>query len=141
MSKKKGKAAAKKAPKKQGGERSTAAAAARLAATGGRRRRHDRRRSRSSSSGPAGQQDPDRATAAPTRVPVSIEWTVVNLVDGTDVPVTLTWPQRRPVGQGADRIRSSNRRESPSGVKPGDYQVRRHALDAQEDPEIEFPQN
>ncbi len=37
-------------------------------------------------------------------------------------------------------IRSWNR-VSAEGVKPGNYKYVVHALDAQEDPEIEFPQN
>ncbi|HUQ88123.1 MAG TPA: hypothetical protein VM096_11225 [Vicinamibacterales bacterium] len=79
---------------------------------------------------------PQRAYAGPGHV----EWTVVNLIDGSDVPVTITWPNGGPWGREAIAIRSSLR-ESAEGAKPGVYKYVVSALDAQEDPEIEFPQN
>ena len=140
MSKKKGKAAAKKAPKKKAAKEVSRAAAA----PGGDRRprrRHARRRStififRHR----LGQQDPHLAAAC-LRRPRHVEWTVVNLIDGTDVPVTIYVAQRQPVGQGADsRFAAGNARlQLPSGVKPGRFKYVVHALDAQEDPEIEIP--
>jgi hypothetical protein len=72
--------------------------------------------------------------------PGHVEWTVVNLIDGSDVPVTLTWPNGGPWGKESLGIRSSQR-ESADGVAPGVYKYVVSALDAQEDPEIEFPQN
>ena len=67
-----------------------------------------------------------------------IEWTVVNLIDGTDVPVTLTWPEAGPWGKEPIEIRSWDRKafgEAPSGR----FKFVVSALDAQEDPEIEMP--
>ena len=79
---------------------------------------------------------PQRAYAGPGHV----EWTVVNMIDGSDVPVTITWPDGGPWGNQPLSIRSSLR-ESADGVKPGVYKYVVTALDAQEDPEVEFPQN
>ncbi len=136
MSKKKGKAAAKKAPKKKVKKKS--AAGSRLVATGG-----DGGTTSQitiflfkTGSGNKIRTSPQRALAGPGHV----EWTVVNLIDGTDVPVRLTWPNGSPWGQQELSIRSWSR-VSAEGVKPGNYKYVVHALDAQEDPEIEFPQN
>ena len=71
--------------------------------------------------------------------PGHVEWTVVNLVDGSDVPVTITWPNGGPWGREPLEIRSY-RREPADGVKPGRYKYVVSALDAQEDPEVEFPE-
>jgi hypothetical protein len=79
---------------------------------------------------------PQRAYAGPGHV----EWTVVNLIDGSDVPVTITWPNGGPWGREPLSVRS-HLRESADGVKPGVYKYVVSALDAQEDPEVEFPQN
>ena len=79
---------------------------------------------------------PQRAYAGPGYV----QWTVVNLIDGSDVPVTITWPDGGPWGREPLAVRSSLR-ESAEGVKPGVYKYVVSALDAQEDPEVEFPQN
>jgi hypothetical protein len=68
-----------------------------------------------------------------------VEWTVVNLIDGTDVPVRITWPNGSPFGEQELAVRSWNR-VSARGVKPGVYKYVVHALDAQEDPEVEFPE-
>ena len=66
------------------------------------------------------------------------EWTVVNMVDGTDVPVRLTWPEGSPFARESVEFKSWQR-ESVSGIKPGRYKYVVHALDATEDPEIEIP--
>ncbi|HEX6164784.1 MAG TPA: hypothetical protein VFZ31_15545 [Vicinamibacterales bacterium] len=79
---------------------------------------------------------PQRAYAGPGHV----EWTVVNLIDGSDVPVTITWPDGGPWGREPLAVKSYLR-ESADGVKPGVYKYVVSALDAQEDPEVEFPQN
>lgn len=137
MSKKKGKAAARKAPKKKAVKKKSGAGS-RLVATGG-----DGGTTSQitiflfkTGSGNKIRTSPQHAYAGPGHV----EWTVVNLIDGTDVPVRLTWPNGSPWGQPELNIRSCNR-VSAEGVKPGNYKYVVHALDAQEDPEIEFPQN
>lgn len=140
MTKKKGKAAARKAPKtKTRNIRGTQPAA---------------RRTTQSTSGTGGttsqitifvfrtnngikiRTSPQRAYAGPGHV----EWTVVNMVDGTDVPVRLTWPDGSPWAQESIEVKSWHR-ESADGVKPGVYKYVVHAYDTSEDPEIEFPQN
>ena len=77
---------------------------------------------------------PQRAYAGPGHV----EWTVVNLIDGSDVPVRITWPEGSPFGKEIN-VRSWQR-ESVAGVKPGVYKYVVHALDAVEDPELEIPE-
>ena len=79
---------------------------------------------------------PQRAYAGPGYV----EWTVVNMIDGTDVPVTITWPEGGPWGHQPLAVKNYLR-ESADGVKPGVYKYVVSALDAREDPEVEFPQN
>lgn len=79
---------------------------------------------------------PQRAYAGPG----FIEWTVVNMVDGSDVPVTLTWPEGGPWGKEPIDIRGMERREIPSGVT-GRFKYVVSALDVQEDPEVECPEN
>jgi hypothetical protein len=80
---------------------------------------------------------PQRAFAGPGH----IEWTVVNLVDGSNVPVTITWPEGGPWGKEAVQIRENGwNRLSVSDAKPGVYKYVVSALDAQEDPEIEIPE-
>ena len=135
MTKKKGKAAAKKAPK-----RKATAIRPRTRATLG-----------SESAGITSQitiflfrtgsgirirTSPQRAFAGPGHV----EWTVVNLVDGTDVPVRITWPDGSPWATESIEVKDWFR-ESADGIKPGVYKYVVHAYDTTEDPEIEFPQN
>ena len=79
---------------------------------------------------------PQRAYAGPGFV----EWTVVNMIDGSDVPVRITWPDGSPFASESIEFKS-RQRESADGVKPGIYKYVVHAYDTQEDPEIEFPQN
>ena len=67
-----------------------------------------------------------------------VAWSVVNLVDGSDVPVTITWPQGGPWGKEPLAFRSSDRR-SLSGTSTGRFKYVVSALDAQEDPELEIP--
>ena len=146
MSKKKGKAAAKKAPKKapkgkakrgktvaSGGRTSIAATSATAhtsqvtifvfrTGTGNKIRTV-----------------PQRAYAGPG----SIEWTIVNLVDGSDIPATLSWPgpSGGPWGKEPIDIREGRvNKVIPEGVA-GIFKYVVHALDAQEDPEVEIPGN
>lgn len=137
MSKKKSKAAARKAPKKSAGRKPAAASrpTARAAADGGTTSQITIFLFRTGS-GNKIRTAPQHAYAGPGHV----EWSVVNLIDGSDVPVRITWPNGGPWGnQGLD-FRNWNR-VNCDGVKPGNYKYVVHALDAQEDPEIEFPQN
>jgi hypothetical protein len=136
MSKKKARTA-KKAPKKAAARRSSARTATRtsLAATSGTTSQITIFLFRTGS-GNKIRTSPQRAYAGPGHV----AWTVVNLIDGTDVPVTITWPNGGPWGHQPLTVRS-HVRESADGVKPGVYKYVVSALDAQEDPEVEFPQN
>ena len=72
--------------------------------------------------------------------PGHVEWTVVNLIDGSDVPVTISWPDGGPWGKEPIAIKSFVRLNCDN-VPAGRYKYVVSAYDAQEDPEIEFPQN
>ena len=72
--------------------------------------------------------------------PGHVEWTVVNLIDGTDVPVTITWPDGGPWGKEPIDIKSFVRLNCDK-VPAGRYKYVVSAYDTKEDPEIEFPQN
>ena len=138
MSKKKGKAAVKRAPKKK--NRPVRAAA-------NRRARTTQTSSTTSgtsqitiflfrtSSGNRIRTSPQRAFANPGG---HLEWTVVNMIDGTDVPVRITWPDRSPFAKEAVEFKGWQR-ESLVGAKAGVYKYVVHAYDTQEDPEIEIP--
>jgi len=135
MSKKKGKAAAKQGPKKAkraSASRRTAAAATTAAA--GRTsqitvfiyRTPNGNRIRTA---------PQKAYAGPGHV----EWTVVNLVDGSEVPVTISWPNGGPWGKAPEGFRSCFRR-SVDDAMTGTFKYVVSALDATEDPELEIPE-
>lgn len=148
MSKKKGKPAAKKAPKKTAPKKAapkksakkavskSRAASARLtsgASTG--RTVHVTIFLYRTGKGNAIRTSPQRLYANPGDF---IEWTVVNLIDGSDVPVTLTWPETGPWGKEPIEIKSWLR--MPFGGAPsGRFKFVVSAMDAQEDPEIELP--
>ena len=142
MSKKKGKPAAKKAPKKapkKAAARKPVAksrSSARLAGgdAGGRTvsatifiyRTNSGNKIRTS---------PQRIFANPGD---RIEWSVVNLVDGSDVPVTITWPETGPWGKEPICFSGCDRKAVNSGTQ-GRFKYVVSALDAQEDPEVEIP--
>ena len=137
MSKKKGKAAVKPAPKKR--NRPMKAAANRRART-----QTSTTTSGTSqitiflfrtSSGNRIRTSPQRAFANPGG---HLEWTVVNMIDGTDVPVRITWPDRSPFAKESVEFKSWQR-ESLVGAKAGVYKYVVHAYDTHEDPEIEIP--
>jgi hypothetical protein len=67
-----------------------------------------------------------------------VEWNVVNLVDGTDVPVTITWPEGGPWGKEPIAVRSWER--MAFGNASGRFKFVVSALDAQEDPDVERPE-
>ena len=139
MSKKKGKSAARKAPKKaaatraKASRRSTESAATAYTAPG--------RTSQvtvfifRTSQGNKIRTAPQLAFAGPGHV----EWTVVNLVDGSDVPVTITWPDGGPWGKEPLSVHGMCR-QSVDGAAPGKYKYVVSALDAKEDPELEIPE-
>lgn len=136
MSKKKGKPAAKKAPKKKAAKKSVAKlrTSASLGAGSAGRTSQATIYIFRTSHGNKIRTSPQRIYAGPGHV----EWTVVNLIDGSDVPVTITWPEGGPWGKEPIGIRGWERR-SAAGVPPGRYKYVVSALDAQEDPEIEIP--
>jgi hypothetical protein len=68
-----------------------------------------------------------------------IEWTVVNLVDGSDVPARITWPAEGPWGKEPLEFRGSHEKRL-EGAKAGRFKYVVSALDAVEDPEIEIPE-
>ncbi|MEP6783630.1 MAG: hypothetical protein ABI983_08170 [Acidobacteriota bacterium] len=144
MSKKKGKPAARKVPKKTAPKKATKKSApqprggARLAAAGAEatgRTLHVTIFLYRTGHGNKIRTSPQRLYANPGDF---IEWTVVNLVDGSDVPVTLTWPEPGPWGKEPIEIRGSHRKafgDAPAGR----FKFVVSALDVQEDPEIELP--
>jgi hypothetical protein len=147
MSKKKGKPAAKKAAPKKAAKKvapkkaakksvSASRAGARLAGgPSGSRTLHTTIFLYKTSHGNMIRTSPQRLHANPGDY---CEWTVVNLIDGSDVPVTLTWPETGPWGKEPIQIKGWERR--PFGDAPaGRYKFVVSALDAQEDPEVELP--
>lgn len=135
--KKKGKTAASKAPKKKAGKKSAATSrpSARVAVSGGGTTSQITIFLFRTGAGNKIRTSPQHAYAGPGWV----EWTVVNLIDGTDVPVRITWPNGSPFGEQELAVKNWHR-VSAEGVEPGVYKYVVHALDAQEDPEVEFPE-
>ncbi|MDO8680814.1 MAG: hypothetical protein Q7R30_20030 [Acidobacteriota bacterium] len=83
-----------------------------------------------------------KVRTAPQRLyagPGHIAWSVVNLVDGSNVPVTITWPDGGPWGKEPIEIRDGWARISVAGAASGRFKYVVHGLDAQEDPEVEIP--
>ena len=80
----------------------------------------------------------------PARVyagPGAIEWTILNLVDGTNVPVTLTWPEGSPWGNKEPiEIRNGMLHRTLEGASEGRFKYVVSALGATEDPEVEIPE-
>lgn len=132
MSKKKGKAAPKKAPTKKAASRPKARATAGAASSGSTRQatifiyR--------TGSGNKIRTSPQKLFANPGD---RIEWSVVNLVDGSEVPVTISWPDGSPFGGGPITFKSVDRVALEASQGRFKYVV--SALDAKEDPEIEIP--
>jgi hypothetical protein len=136
MSKKKGQAAARKAPKKKAVKSAAMSRPSARAAGGGSMTSQIVIFLFRTGSGNKIRTAPQHAYAGPGHV----EWTVVNLIDGSDVPVRITWPGAGPWGKDPIDVRGW-KRVNADGVAPGNYKYVVQALDAQEDPEIEFPQN
>ena len=141
MSKKKGKPAARKAPGKRGKTalrpsaklRSSLRASA--VSSGGGRTVYATIYIFKTGSGVRIRTAPQTISANPGD---RIDWTVVNMVDGSDVPVTLTWPTTGPWGKEPVEFRSSDRKALAAGVS-GRFKYVVSALGAQEDPEIDIP--
>jgi hypothetical protein len=141
MSKKKGKAVPKKAPKK-----ASKKTARRPAAT-------SRTTAEASANGASGRTvygtifiyrtgSGNKIRTTPQRIYANpgdrIEWSVVNMIDGSDVPVTITWPESGPWGKEPMQFRGSERKallDAPLGR----FKYVVSALDAVEDPEVELP--
>ena len=134
MSKKKGKAAPKKASKKAA---SRPAARARTSAASGGSGRTINATIFIYRTGSG-----NRIRTAPQRLFANpgdrVEFSVVNLVDGSDVPVTISWPDKNPFGGGSIQFKSSERVAIAPGAE-GRFKYVVAALDAKEDPEIEIP--
>jgi hypothetical protein len=62
----------------------------------------------------------------------------VNLVDGSDVPTTISWPGQGPWGKEPIEIRGWERK-AVGNAPANRYKYVVSALDAQEDPEVEIP--
>ena len=133
MSKKKGKAAARKAPKKSAPKRATAPRTAVAAESG--RTVYATIFIYRTGSGTRIKTSPQRIYANPND---RIEWSVVNMVDGSDVPVTITWPEQGPWGKQPIEFRNCDRK-AVDGAAAGRYKYVVSALGAQEDPEVEIP--
>jgi plastocyanin len=141
MSKKKGKPAkkgARKAPKKAAARRSAARprAAALAAGDSGGRTVYGTIFIYRTGSGNKIRTTPQRIYANPGD---RIEWSVVNMVDGSDVPITITWPESGPWGKEPISFRSSDRKALTASTSEGRFKYVVSALDAQEDPEVEIP--
>jgi hypothetical protein len=143
MSKKKGKPAAKKGSKKAAPKKAAPRKAAATARSTARLAGADANGRTVSAtifiyrtgSGNKIRTSPQRLCANPGD---RIEWSVVNLVDGSEVPVTITWPGGGPWGKEPLAFRGSDRRAVNGGTQ-GRFKYVVSALDAQEDPEVEIP--
>jgi hypothetical protein len=132
MSKKKGKTAPKKAAKKT--SKAAARPRATIASSGGGRTVQATIFIYRTGSGNRIRTSPHRLFA---NLGDRIAWSVVNLVDGSEVPVTITWPDGGPWGKEPITFRNFERK--PVTVSKGHFKYVVSALDAVEDPEIEIP--
>ena len=78
------------------------------------------------------------APQRPYAGPGQIEWTVLNMIDGSDVPVRITWVDQAPFK--ALEFRTRHVETIPEGVS-GIFKYVVHAYDTKEDPEVEIPWN
>lgn len=134
MTKKKGKAAAKKTPRRAAPARRATRLTAAASGTG---------RTAQATIVIFRTNQGTRIRTTPQRLyagPGAIEWTVLNLVDGTNVPVTLTWPNGGPWGNQPIEIRDGMAWVSLEGAKEGRFKYVVSALGATEDPEVEIPE-
>jgi hypothetical protein len=68
-----------------------------------------------------------------------VEFNIVNMIDGTDVPVTIEFPGGGPWGKAPFEIRNWERK-SLAGATDGRFKYTVRALGAEEDPEVELPE-
>ena len=136
MSKKKGKSAAKKSPRKKAPARRTARTTAATAAAATGRTAQATIVIFRTGQGTKIRTAPQLLYAGPG----AIEWTVLNLVDGSNVPVTLTWPDGGPWGNQPIEIRDGMTRCVLDAAKEGRFKYVVSALGATEDPEVEIPE-
>lgn len=138
MSKKKGKAAPKKAPMKKAATRPASRPRATTAAVGTDSGGYTRQATIfifRTGNGNRIRTSPQKIYANPGD---RVEWSVVNLVDASDVPVTISWPDKSPFGERQFQFKSVNRQSLASGAQ-GTFKYVVSALDAVEDPELEIP--
>lgn len=142
MTKKKGKAAPKKATKKAASKAPARRAAARRPMAGAALGADDGGRTVTATIFIYRTANGNKIRTAPQRLFANpgdrIEWTVVNLVDGSEVPVTITWPESGPWGKEPMTFRNDDRR-AVSAAATGRFKYVVSALDAKEDPEVEIP--
>ena len=134
MSKKKGKAAPKKASKTKAASRPAARSRTSAAAESGSTRQATIFIYRTGT-GNKIRTTPQKLYANPGD---RIEWSVVNMIDGSDVPVTISWPEKSPFGGGSFQFKSCDRQSLAAGAQ-GTFKYVVSALDAKEDPEVEIP--
>lgn len=146
MSKKKAKKPAKKAPKKPAkkaarkkpAKKSASASRATARLTGvapARRTRTSTIFIFKTESGIRIRTSPQRLYANPGD---AVEFNVVNMIDDSEVPVSIVFPGGGPWGKDPFEIRNWERK--PTGDAPlGRYKYTITALGAEEDPEIELP--
>jgi hypothetical protein len=135
MSKKKGKAAPKRAPQKKAASRPAMRARTAAATSDSGRTINATIFIYRTGSGNRIRTVPQRLYANPGD---RVEWSVVNLVDGSDVPVTVSWPEKSPFGSGSFQFKGVDRQALAPGAE-GRFKYVVSALDAREDPEIEIP--
>lgn len=138
MSKKKGKPAPKKAPKKKVVKKSATKArtASRLTGASAQGRTiHSQIHIFKTDRGIKIRTSPQRLYL---NVGDRVQWTVVNMVDNSDVPVTVTWPEGGPWGKEPIEIKSFAERTVTNGSGTRSKYVV-SAYDAVEDPELEIP--
>lgn len=145
MSKKKSKPAARKAPKKavkkktvKGKASKRPASASRASLAGAAPARRTKTATIfifKTESGTRIRTSPQRLYANPGD---AVEFNVVNLIDDTEVPVTIVFPGGGPWGKDPFEIRNWDRK--PTGDAPlGRFKYTITALGAEEDPEVELP--
>ena len=76
-----------------------------------------------------------------TAGPGFVEWTVVNLTGGDDIPVEISFPKGGPWGGEKITIKDGWIRRSCHDALDGNFKYTVSAGGASEDPEIEIPEN
>lgn len=139
MSKKKGKPPARKAPKKKASKK--ASASARIEAIAPAPEREPRTKTANvfifkTDSGVRIRTSPQRIYVNHTD---SVEFNVVNMVDGSDVDVTIEFPGGGPWGNKPFTVRNWARKRL-AGAAEGRFKYVVRAMGVEEDPELEIPE-